>query len=393
MSSREPLWYCHEVLAALCHHSLLIPPQCNAEMRPLMVPDPVCASCHGTFVEKMENPTDDPREFHRQGVPDPGGEDFPLGLETFLFALQGLADRGAAEARTPTRAPEHRSTSPRVTRTFEFRSGSGPTRSVRLGGPLGPHPLGGEDPDQPTMADFLQRRPGEGAVPGITGPIMARYLMALLGREHLTEMFARGMADGPQSGRMGDYVFNQEALDQIITQLMENSNSSRPVPATEEIIENLPREVLELGSPMLEKDCAVCKDQFKLETEDPDEQIIVTLPCKHPFHEPCILPWLKSSGTCPVCRHALVPQPEHHGPPPAGPSAGPNTRRGPPSPVAPGPSGALLQSLFGYMGNGSHPSGSGGQSGPGGTSRPRSSSDTTGQSSNHVPGGWDDELD
>ena len=35
------------------------------------------------------------------------------------------------------------------------------------------------------------------------------------------------------------------ALDQIITQLMEQSNASRPVPATEDIISNLPREVLE----------------------------------------------------------------------------------------------------------------------------------------------------
>lgn len=112
------------------------------------------------------------------------------------------------------------------------------------------------------------------------------------------------------------------ALDQIITQIMENSNTGRPVPATDEIIENLPREVLEAGckklppffihpirtdahlciAPQLQKDCAVCKDQFKLETDDPDEQVVVTLPCKHPFHEGCIIPWIKSSGTCPVCR-------------------------------------------------------------------------------------------
>jgi len=61
---------------------------------------------------------------------------------------------------------------------------------------------------------------------------------------------------------------------------------------------------------MLELDCAVCKDQFILGTEDPDEQIVVTLPCNHPFHMPCILPWLKSSGTCPVCRyvHVLIHQ-------------------------------------------------------------------------------------
>ena len=115
------------------------------------------------------------------------------------------------------------------------------------------------------------------------------------------------------------------ALDQIMTQLMENS-SSHPVPASEEVIEKLPREILEEKckrlrvtftrpnaaphdslpffciAPILEKDCAVCKEQFQLGTEDPDEQIVVTLPCKHPFHQPCIVPWLKSSGTCPVCR-------------------------------------------------------------------------------------------
>jgi hypothetical protein len=46
---------------------------------------------------------------------------------------------------------------------------------------------------------------------------MAQYLMALLGREHLTEMFARGMGEGPQPGRMGDYVFNQEGKFPICT--------------------------------------------------------------------------------------------------------------------------------------------------------------------------------
>jgi E3 ubiquitin-protein ligase RNF115/126 len=212
--------------------------------------------------------------------------------------------------------------------------------------------------------------------------------MALLGREHLTDVFARGMGgEGPQPGRMGDYVFNQEALDQIITQLMESSNNSRPVPATEEIMEKLPREVLEIGSSTLEKDCAVCKDQFKLDTEDPDEQVVVTLPCHHPFHEPCIMPWLKSSGTCPVCRHALIPQPEHHGPPPSG----DNSNARPPPPPTGGP-GALFESLFGSMGGRNPPSGSGGgqRGGAGGSSRPRSNSDTTGH---HFPGGWDEELD
>jgi hypothetical protein len=60
-----------------------------------------------------------------------------------------------------------------------------------------------------------------------------------------------------------------------------------------------------LPAPVLEKDCAVCKEQFSIQAEDPDELVVITLPCKHPFHQSCILPWLKQSGTCPVCRYGV----------------------------------------------------------------------------------------
>ncbi len=78
------------------------------------------------------------------------------------------------------------------------------------------------------------------------------------------------MPQGGEQGRWGDYVFNQEgiqslsgtkytplndfgvcaALDQIITQIMENS-AAHPVPATDEIMEKLPREVLEEGCKLI----------------------------------------------------------------------------------------------------------------------------------------------
>ena len=137
------------------------------------------------------------------------------------------------------------------------------------------------------MSQFLRRGPADSDDDdqiNITGPMMAQYLMALLGARRpgatrggmggdpFTELFgglgpfgtfgAGGQAQGG-NGRWGDYVFNQEgmhirvfwnrelilavALDQIITQIMENSNSGRPTPATDEIIKNLPREVLEAG--------------------------------------------------------------------------------------------------------------------------------------------------
>ncbi|RCV11383.1 hypothetical protein SETIT_2G181600v2 [Setaria italica] len=48
-----------------------------------------------------------------------------------------------------------------------------------------------------------------------------------------------------------------------------------------------------------EKACTICLETFLVE-----EQVVVT-PCNHMFHQGCIAPWVKSHGTCPVCRSAL----------------------------------------------------------------------------------------
>ncbi|KAF9245849.1 hypothetical protein BU15DRAFT_85520 [Melanogaster broomeanus] len=307
MSSRE-LWFCHE---------------CRAEMRPLMAPDPICASCRGTFLEKLDNPADDPRSFQQADNRD-DTHDYPEAIEDFLRALtRGREPNGARPPRSPTMPQIPGSAIGNTGIRFEFHRGpggpSGAARTFIIGGPntLGRPQDRGERNAASTMSDPLRRDIDRDArAPhDITGPVMAQYLLALMGREPTGrgDPFAE-LLGMPQSARWGDYVFNQEALDQLMTQLMENSTAGRPVPATDEIINNLPKEVLIEGSPLLERDCAVCKEQFKLDTEDPDELVVVTLPCKHPFHEGCILPWLKSSGTCPVCRYALIAQPQQHSP-------------------------------------------------------------------------------
>jgi E3 ubiquitin-protein ligase RNF115/126 len=71
MASQGTVWFCHE---------------CHSEMIPLMVPDPICASCHGTFVEKMENPSDDPRHFTHDDIGL--GDNIPLGMDAFLRVLR-----------------------------------------------------------------------------------------------------------------------------------------------------------------------------------------------------------------------------------------------------------------------------------------------------------------
>ncbi|KIJ61217.1 hypothetical protein HYDPIDRAFT_177117 [Hydnomerulius pinastri MD-312] len=351
MSSRGPMWYCHG---------------CHAEMRPLMVPDPICASCNSSFVEKIENPSEDPRQFRHHS--DDGFNDADdFAMEGFLRALRGGMGPGRGPYGTRTRSPPIPRSPDRTTGSsgFHFEIHSGPgggSRTFILGGPntLGRSPTQGDRP-VPTMSDFLHREndPDNRAQNDISGPLMSQYLLTLLGREPTGrgDPFSEFLGD-IQNGRWGDYVFNQDALDQIMNQPRGNSTAGRPVPATEETTENLPK-VLTEGSPLLEKNCAVCKEQFKLETEDPGELVAMTLPCKHLFHEGCILPWLEISRTCPLCRYALIAQPQ---PQPPGGSPGGSSGSRPTSPSSgsrPRSPGGSSRALFGG-GAGGNSSGSSG---------------------------------
>ncbi|XP_010427777.1 PREDICTED: RING-H2 finger protein ATL5-like isoform X1 [Camelina sativa] len=63
----------------------------------------------------------------------------------------------------------------------------------------------------------------------------------------------------------------------------ENTRNNRDLPGDEE-----------------DKRCSVCLEDF-----EPKETVMLT-PCKHMFHEECIVPWLKSKGQCPVCRFVIL---------------------------------------------------------------------------------------
>ena len=46
-------------------------------------------------------------------------------------------------------------------------------------------------------------------------------------------------------------------------------------------------------------DCAICIDTFQT------GQYRKTLPCLHSFHSKCIDKWLRSNGSCPICKHKI----------------------------------------------------------------------------------------
>lgn len=114
----------------------------------------------------------------------------------------------------------------------------------------------------------------------------------------------------PANATQGDAVFSQEALDRVITQLMEqNQGSNAPGPASEAAIRSLPKKKVEKD--MLDDrgkaECSICMDAVEL-----GDQVTI-LPCKHWFHEICITAWLKEHDTCPHCRKGISTPTEENG--------------------------------------------------------------------------------
>ncbi|XP_072960014.1 E3 ubiquitin-protein ligase RDUF2-like [Typha angustifolia] len=70
-------------------------------------------------------------------------------------------------------------------------------------------------------------------------------------------------------------------------------------PASKAAIESMPTIQIAACHIGMESHCAVCKEAFELGSEARE------MPCKHIYHQDCILPWLSLRNSCPVCRHEM----------------------------------------------------------------------------------------
>ena len=109
----------------------------------------------------------------------------------------------------------------------------------------------------------------------------------------------------PGNGVQGDAVYSQEALDRIVSQLMEQHQSGNaPGPASEAAIRSLPTRAItdDDAGDSGTADCSICMDTV------PTGGTVTVLPCSHWFHADCIHAWLGEHDTCPHCRKGIMPR-------------------------------------------------------------------------------------
>lgn len=98
-------------------------------------------------------------------------------------------------------------------------------------------------------------------------------------------------------GNPGDYV-NAAEYEALLQNLAEADGRRGAPPAAKSAVENL--RIVEIKSEEESYVCAICKDGVNV------GEFVKEMPCGHGYHGDCIVPWLASRNSCPVCRFELA---------------------------------------------------------------------------------------
>ncbi|XP_017071858.1 E3 ubiquitin-protein ligase Iruka [Drosophila eugracilis] len=167
---------------------------------------------------------------------------------------------------------------------FGGPSGSGSSGGLTAGGRVRPANL---DRLDNVLFDFLQSLPLAGATAEIvSGP-------------------GGGVGGGGNShmffmGNPGDYAWGREGLDTIVTQMLNQMETSGPPPLSAQRINEIPKVQISAEDVERKIQCSICWEDFKI------DETVRKLPCSHLYHENCIVPWLNLHSTCPICRKSLA---------------------------------------------------------------------------------------
>ena len=95
-----------------------------------------------------------------------------------------------------------------------------------------------------------------------------------------------------------------EADYEMLLRLDERNDSQKKekLRANCKALDQLPSRRLSKSEARSECACAICLETMRA------NQLVITLPCKHEYHKPCILKWLKSceAPSCPTCKAPVL---------------------------------------------------------------------------------------
>jgi len=93
---------------------------------------------------------------------------------------------------------------------------------------------------------------------------------------------------------------NPTRFEDLLNELYQRYQPPSRPPASEDAINGCP--MIEITEMHVEKkeSCSICMEEFKLQEK------VMELPCQHMYHKDCVVTWLKTNNTCPVCRFELA---------------------------------------------------------------------------------------
>ncbi|KAE9553840.1 hypothetical protein FO519_002928 [Halicephalobus sp. NKZ332] len=94
---------------------------------------------------------------------------------------------------------------------------------------------------------------------------------------------------------------NDPNFENILNRLFNNAMGQSAQGISEENLRRLPMTKVSETHVENETQCVTCMETFKLDED------VVELGCKHIFHKSCLIPWLQTHVTCPVCRAQVDP--------------------------------------------------------------------------------------
>ncbi|KAK4434632.1 E3 ubiquitin-protein ligase CIP8 [Sesamum alatum] len=124
----------------------------------------------------------------------------------------------------------------------------------------------------------------------------AEILMGL--EDHSIELRLQVPDSDTYVGNPGDYV-DAAGYEALLQNLAESDSGGRrgAPPAAKAAVEGLESVVIDKEENTIV--CAICKDMVNV------GEVAKNLPCGHGYHGDCIVPWLGSRNSCPVCRFEL----------------------------------------------------------------------------------------